>query len=337
MPTPTKARVAASLLAGLILGLMSGSGCTVAREEGKTVDIPLQRAPFDNAVLLGHLENQRITEASGMAASRKNPDIIWIVNDGGDAPVLYAVDMQGGQRGRVHIRNAQNVDWEDLAAYRINSLDMLLIADFGDNHARRDANDLYFVREPDIGELPPPFDITLDWHRRLRFTYEDGPRDCESIAVDPDANQILLLSKRTSPPLLYSLPLVSDGTPPVMVARRLVAVENMLPAPASLSTSDIRFRRLRSQPTAMDFFPDTAELAILTYGSGAYLYRKPPHVSWADGFQKPPEWIALPILRQAEALCFSADGQSLLITSEQLPAPLYRLDRHGPLQQRQTQ
>ena len=336
MPTPTKARIAACLLAGLILSLLSGSGCTLVREEGETVDMPLQPAPFDKAVLLGHLENQRITEASGMVASRKNPDILWIVNDGGDAPTLYAVDMQGVHRGHVRIRNALNVDWEDLAAYRINNLNMLLIADFGDNHARRETNDLYFVREPDIGKLPHAFDITLDWHHRLRFVYEDGPRDCESVAVDPDANQILLLTKRTTPPVLYSLSLVPDGTPPVIVARRLVAIGNMLPAPANLSTGDLRFRRFRSQPTAMDISPDGSEIVILTYGSGAYLYRKPPRINWTEGFRKSPQWIALPALRQAEALCFSADGQSLLVTSEQLPAPLYRLDRIAPLHGRQA-
>ena len=271
-----------------------------------------------------------------MVASRKNPGILWMINDGGDAPILYAVDMQGAHRGRVRIRNAQNVDWEDLAAYRINSLDMLLIADFGDNHARREANELYFVREPDLGDLSHPFDITVNWHRRLRFVYENGPRDCESVAVDPDANQILLLTKRTTPPVLYSLPLVSEETPAVIVARRLAAIENMLPAPASGSTGDIRFKPIRSQPTAMDISPGTMEIAILTYGSGAYLYRKPPHFTWTEGFRKPPLWIALPALRQAEALCFSADGQSLLVTSEQLPAPLYRLDRIAPLHGRQA-
>ena len=336
MPTPAKTRIAAAVLTGLILSLMSGSGCTLVRDGEDAAVIPLHPAPYGNAVLLGHLENQRITEASGMVASRRNPGILWIVNDGGDAPTLYAVDMQGAHRGRGRIRNAQNVDWEDLAAFRINSIDMLLIADIGDNHAQREGNDLYFVREPDIGDLPHPFDIAVNWHRRLRFVYEDGPRDCESVAVDPDANQILLLTKRTTPPVLYSLPLVSEDAPAVIVARRLAAVESMLSSPATSSPVDFRFKRIRSQPTAMDISPDGSEIVILTYGSGGYLYRRPKRLDWIKGFQKSPEWIALPALRQAEALCFSADGQSLIVTSEQLPAPLYRLDRIVPLHGRQA-
>jgi hypothetical protein len=31
-------------------------------------------------------------------------------------------------------------------------------------------------------------------------------------------------------------------------------------------------------------------------------------------------------MRQAEAMSFSTDGTSLIVTSEKLPAPLYRLD-----------
>jgi len=31
-------------------------------------------------------------------------------------------------------------------------------------------------------------------------------------------------------------------------------------------------------------------------------------------------------MRQAEAIAFAADGRSLFVTSEQRPAPLFRLD-----------
>ena len=37
-------------------------------------------------------------------------------------------------------------------------------------------------------------------------------------------------------------------------------------------------------------------------------------------------WLVMPKLRQAEALCFSAGDDSLYVTSEKRPAPLYRID-----------
>ena len=50
--------------------------------------------------------------------------------------------------------------------------------------------------------------------------------------------------------------------------------------------------------------------------------QSPPNLVQAD------EGLADSILgmRQAEAMCFSTDGTKLFLTSEKLPAPLYRLD-----------
>ncbi len=328
---PIKTTTAIALTTNFFLLLMFGSGCSLTRDSELETVRSLPPAPFGQAVFLGHLENQDITEASGIVASRLHAGILWVANDGGDAPALHAVDMRGAHIGRVNIRNAQNVDWEDLAAFRVNNTAFLLIGDFGDNHARRKQNDLYFVREPDISDHPGQFDFSVDWYRRIRFVFEDGPRDCEAVAVDPDRNQILLLTKRTAPPVLYALPLRTEKEEPLMVARRLAVVDNMVPSAAASLSGDVRFGKIRSQPTSMDISPNGSEIAILTYGDG-YLYRRPAHLGWPAVFRKPPELIGMPALRQAEALCFTANGQSLIVTSEQLPAPLYRLDRYLPLQ-----
>ena len=328
MITLPKPRTGIALSAILLLALILGSGHTFAHDSEDDAVEPQRPAPFGDALLLGHLQNRIITEASGMAASRLHSDVLWILNDGGDAPALYAVDLQGAHLGRMRIRNARNVDWEDLAAFRIDRAATLLIADVGDNRAQRADAVLYFVREPDITGHSVPFDISVDWYRRMRFEYADGPRDCEGVAVDADRNKILLVTKRTVPPVIYELPLQLDGEQPLMVARRIAVVQHLQPPAAAPPVEDFRFEKLRSQPTAMDISPDGSEIAILTYGDG-YLYRRPAHLDWSKVFRNPPQWIRMPKLRQAEALCFSADGQSLIVTSEQLPAPLYRLDRRS--------
>ena len=324
-----KTHAAIAMLTNCFLVLIIGSGSATARDAGYASVTSQRLAPFGAPAFIGHLENPDIAEASGMIASRRRDDVLWITNDSGDAPVLYAVNLRGTHLGRVHIRNARNVDWEDLAAFGYNNSATLLIADLGDNLARRKENDLYFVREPDISDQPDRFDISIDWHRRIRFVYEDGPRDCEAVAIDTDGNQIFLLTKRTVPPVLYSLPLKPDKEPSISVARRLATIENMLPTPASSPPANARFYRFRSQPTAMDISPDGSEIAILTYGSGAYLYRRPAGLTWPQGFGKLPAKIKMPPLRQAETLCFSLNGKSLFVTSERRPAPLYRIDRHS--------
>ena len=96
--------------AAYLLWVTIGLGCTDIRDRQQPVAESLRPAPFGDPLLLGHLHNRDIAEASGLVASRMHSGVLWILNDGGDAPVLYAVDMQGAHVGRVHIRNAQNVD-----------------------------------------------------------------------------------------------------------------------------------------------------------------------------------------------------------------------------------
>ena len=64
----------------------------------------------------GQLQSADIDEASGLAASRRNPGVLWVINDDGPA-VLYAIDSTGATRGKTRISKAENRDWEDLASY----------------------------------------------------------------------------------------------------------------------------------------------------------------------------------------------------------------------------
>ncbi|MBC7979631.1 MAG: hypothetical protein H7Y36_03605, partial [Armatimonadetes bacterium] len=148
-----------------------------------------------------------ITEASGLAVSPTNKDFLWVGNDSGGTPEIHLSRTNGTPHGAVIISGARNIDWEDLASFHLNGKSYLLIADTGDNNAARQTSSLYIVREPEIsaegkiisGKIPIAWEIV--------FSYEGGPRDCEAVAVDPGSGKILLLSKRTEPPILYKLPL----------------------------------------------------------------------------------------------------------------------------------
>lgn len=58
-------------------------------------DSVLRRAPFGNPVFVGTITNRAIREASGMACSHRRDDVLWILNDSGNPPVLYAVTTGG--------------------------------------------------------------------------------------------------------------------------------------------------------------------------------------------------------------------------------------------------
>jgi hypothetical protein len=198
------------------------------------------------------------------------------------------------------------------------------VADTGDNRARRREVALHVVAEPEPdadglfrGEVWPAWTI--------RFCYEDGPRDCEAVAVDERAGQVLLVSKRTVPPVLYRLPLRPAATDGVLTARRLATVFG-LPAPTAADLEQ-PYGRYRSRPTALDLAPNGLRAALLTY-KDAYLFARRLGESWAAAFARQPQRIRLPdadSLPQREALCFGPDGQSLLVTSEGANAPLFLL------------
>ena len=316
--------LSARFMLGIAVYLILLNPMVKAAEETPPKEM-LHRAPFKQAVFLGHLANTDIIEASGMAASRLRADVLWLLNDGGNDPYLYAAGRNGSDLGRVRILNAPNVDWEDLAAFRFDNSAYLLIADVGDNKAQRKDYYLYIVREPEVSGRLPDDAAALDWTWRIRFMYADGPRDCEAVGVDPLEKKILLLSKRRVPPVLYELPLKTENSHTLQIARRITAIENIPQPTTDDLIEDPKFGRFRAQPTALDISSDGSLIVVLAY-KNAFLYKRPASDRWSGVFQKPPLLVVMPQLRQAEALCFDAQGRSLFVTSEKRPAPIYRLD-----------
>ncbi len=54
---------------------------------------------FDGSVDLGQLEYEWLNEASGLAASKNNENVLWSHNDSGDDNVIYALNLRGEHLG----------------------------------------------------------------------------------------------------------------------------------------------------------------------------------------------------------------------------------------------
>ncbi|MBC8040911.1 MAG: hypothetical protein H7Y06_10240, partial [Opitutaceae bacterium] len=165
-----------------------------------------QPPPYDPPQRTGALPAEA-KESSGLAASRRDPRMLWTLNDSGGQPVLYALDPNGARRGDLRITGVRNIDWEDLASFEIDGLSYLLVADVGDNANQRTDCALYIVAEPDPAELSPVRETTATVAWKIPVRYLDAPRDVESVAVDARAGVVYLLAKRTTPHGLYTLPL----------------------------------------------------------------------------------------------------------------------------------
>ncbi|MBN1833997.1 MAG: hypothetical protein JW896_17985 [Deltaproteobacteria bacterium] len=266
----------------------------------------------------GTIYEEDIGEASGIALSQFHENVIWVINDSGNSASVYALNPRGRLLCTLNIENVWNNDWEDLASFEYEGKPYILIADVGDNHANRKACFLHFIEEPDIDKTSNLFSLSVKPSWSITYTYEDGPRDCEAVAVDMVNEKILLLSKRDHPPILYELPLTRQKN---AVARKCAEIK---PLPQR-TQDDTELSKYSNLPTAMDISSDGLSAVVLTYDC-AFYFRKNESSNWATVFSGSWKEIVFPPLRQAESVCFTRDGSSIFITSEQLPAPLLKID-----------
>jgi hypothetical protein len=250
-------------------------------------------------------------EASGLAASRVHDGAWWMLNDSGGEAALYLAGADGADLGRAVVVGTQNIDWEDLASFSWKGKSYLLVADTGDNDAKRDHCLLHVLREPDLMDKKKGKRMKPEW--TIRFRYPDGPRDCESVAVDAQQGKILLLSKRTQPPVLYELPLKPEKKGTVMAKK--LGPARMPAAKGSALLS------LGGQPTAMDISADGSMAAVLTY-IGVDVFDRQNDESWTEAFAREPRVLTPHGLQQAEGVAFSKGGKSLHVISEGKSTPI---------------
>jgi hypothetical protein len=264
------------------------------------------------------IQSPDVTEASGLAASPSRPGFLWVINDSGGTSEIHLMDETGSDCGKVAVSNAKNIDWEDLASFTLNGQPYLLVADTGDNGSVRKKCTLHILREP---KLPPAGQklsgkVAAEWH--IDFTYEGGPRDCESAAVDVAAGKIILISKRTTPPEVYELPLRAPNKRGDILANKVGTVLVDSPAGTLLPFA--------SQPVGFDINEDRSMAAVVTY-YGVFLFSRKEDESWKDAFSRKPISLGPHEIGQAESVAFSKDGKSIFVTAEGKKAPVVRYRR----------
>ncbi|MDX1506818.1 MAG: hypothetical protein R3358_00970, partial [Woeseiaceae bacterium] len=303
----------AACLAGFCVAL---AACDAEVPQADAAGIPARLS------VAGQLEEKDISEASGLAASRRNDELLWLHNDSGAKARLYAASTDGKKRGRIKLEDADNRDWEDMASFVHDGRPYLLVADIGDNDTRHDFATLYVVEEPDLDDDDKP-ELEPAW--RIDFTYPDGPRDAEAVAVDAAGERVYVLSKRDVPAVLYSLPLLPPDDEEFVTAERIGPVAS-LPQPTN---SDVEFAEALNswhwQPTGMDIARDGSAVAILTYAAVYYYPRRSGETIYAS-LRRPPLAFDIRNVRDAESIAFGADSRTLFVSVEKKHAPLLRID-----------
>ena len=257
----------------------------------------------------GELESEQLKEASGLAASRLNDDVLFAINDSGNEPRLFALGVNGQHLGAWAINYPSLHDFEDMASFELAGVPYLLIADTGDNLYWRPRVTLLILAEPDITQLSAASLLEPAWSFQMK--YPSGYRDVEAVAVDEKEERIYLVSKRRIPPEVFSLPLKPDKK--TLVAGRLASLPG-IPRPDERDLREDRWNgKYRSSPTAMDI--NGRRALVVTY-KDAYLFTRSIWGNWAGAFVNNPVRIPLPDIYALESGAFSADGDVFYVLGE---------------------
>jgi hypothetical protein len=264
-------------------------------------------------VELGSVGVEALPELSGLAASRRQPGAFWAVNDSGNAAALVALGPGLLSTRQVPVDGVINHDWEDLASFELDGEPWLLIADSGDNFSLRSEIQLILLPEP------APEATRVRPARVLRLRYEDGPRDCEAVAVDARRRRVLLADKGREPVGLYEVAL--DSPEPVQTARRVAEFPALVPTTAP-RVQALGSAHSRGLATAMDVSADGRRMLVLTYLS-ATLFERAADQTWAQALAQPRLSLRVPRLRGFESIAFDREGGAALLGTESQPARFF--------------
>ncbi|WP_329039864.1 WD40 repeat domain-containing protein [Streptomyces sp. NBC_00178] len=240
------------------------------------------------------IEDPRITESSGLAASRIHPGVYWTHNDSEDGPYVYAVDSRTGKTVATITMKGVG-EPRDVEAISLGPDGNLYVGDIGDN-LDGSWDHVWIYRFPEPEKLA---DATV---RATQFDvkYADGARNAEAMMVHPVTGRVYIASKREGGGGLYEGPekLTAGGT-------------NV-------------FRRVGEVPWVTDgaFSPDGEELVLRSYFSARrYAFDK--------GRLGADHAVSVPLQGQAESVTYTTDGSAMMFGSEGERSEVLRVDVEG--------
>jgi hypothetical protein len=282
--------------------------CLVAMVLGLCGPAGAQSRMFKQGKQVGQIQSKLLDEISGLAASRKNPGVLWVHNDSGDRAQIYAIDVRGRLLSTFLVTGAAARDWEDIAVGpgpRANE-SYLYIADIGDNKANRPIITIYRVPEPSVSLTEPVPIARTTKADVITLTYPDRPRDAETLFVDPLTRDIFIISKREMSNRLYCAPYPqsTEGATPLQFKATL----GIGYAVGGDMSSDGRFAVVRS-------------------AFGGVVYERATNKKVWEAFKKKPVGIPVKSEPQGEAIAFDIEGRGYYTISEGKKQPIYYYER----------
>lgn len=270
-----------------------------------------------------------LAELSGLAHCRTTPGQIYAINDRGNQPIVYVLDLKASILHTFLLRKDKNKDWEDLSCGRCagSQGECLYIADIGDNSGQRDKIEIYMV------PLPVQFENYRDEPsaQRTRFSlrYPDQGHNAEAMMVHPSQPLLTLITKEKRSP--------QDRIPAQVFSADLEEVLRLGGKSLLKSSGTLPFTEYLTEHdppssawiTAVDFHPSGDWFMMITY---THLYR----VGWPL-HENESRRVRLPIYMgvnrsQVESVAFHVNGKQFWLGSEvnRTLEPLILMDLPNP-------
>jgi hypothetical protein len=141
----------------------------------RRADAETKPVPVAPSTQVSVISDPRVTESSGLAASTAHPGLAYTINDSGDSPRVFAVDIASGKV--VGETDVDGVTWRDTEAMALWG-GMVWVADLGTNGRTRTDQAVYVFPEPGEGNHHVRA-------RRFPVTFAAKHVEIESMAILP--------------------------------------------------------------------------------------------------------------------------------------------------------
>ncbi|MFH1463366.1 MAG: hypothetical protein ABIO70_03165 [Pseudomonadota bacterium] len=249
-------------------------------------------------------------EVSGLASS-STAGFLWGHSDAqGPGAVVYALSAAAEHLGSFTLDGISDYDWEDIARGPCadGGGSCLYVADTGDNNeVRRSVEVLRF-------EEPTAFDGgIITGVEVFSLTYEDGPRDAETLMVDPLTGDLLVVERDRDDQGesgIYWAPAPLEAGDAIELTRTGQLTFGTDPLPGDVDA------------TGGDISPDGTLLAVRTHDR-VWIFPRDPSLPATTAFDNPV--CATPEVDESkgEAVAFASDGGGYFTGGEGSNEPLH--------------
>ena len=254
-------------------------------------------SPFQSGEALVELDNKKLSEISGIAASVNNPGLIWAHNDSGNDAEVFLIDTELNIKLTLNLKGVENRDWEDIAVGPgpEHGKNYIYVAEIGDNDAKYTYKHILRFEEPVVGSSKK---VTMDSFDIVTFQLPNQRKDTECLLLDPTTKDLYVISKREEPVYVYQLKY------PYSTTDTLTATE----------ISSLPF----TQIVGGDFSADGKEILLKNY-QNIYYWSNASGKPVAEVLKEKPQLLPDDEEPQGESITWARDGAGFYTLSEMNP------------------